>query len=96
MGQHADIGLFIESAYGWNAVSRLLKDERESASAIDAGRLFQSGIVRYTVPLHKGDDFLLALGRCRLSWFRGRRAGLVALCIPIKSGGMAIRLCNIL
>ena len=53
--------------YGDTHASRLLNGVRESASAMEAGNWFHSGIVRNTVEFQSGDDFHVALGRSSLS-----------------------------
>ena len=44
-----------------------LNEVRESASAMEAGNWFHSGIVRNIVEFQSGDDFLVALGCSSLS-----------------------------
>ncbi len=61
----------------------------ELASATVAGRLFHSGMVRNTVLCQRGGALNLACGRRRLSWFSGRRAGLVARTMSISVGDTA-------
>ena len=79
-----------EHAYGLCASSRLLKVDRESASATEAGMLFLSGMVRNEKECQSGECLSLARGRCKLSWFLEPRAGLLARDILIVSGGIAI------
>ena len=79
-----------EHAHGLCASSRLLNANRELASAIEAGMLFHSGIVRSEKECQSGECLSLACGRCKLSWFLEPRAGLLARDILIVSGGIAI------
>ena len=79
-----------EHAYGLCASSRLLKVDKESASATEAGMLFHSGMVRKEKERQSGECLSLARGRCKLSWFLEPRAGLLARDILIVSGGIAI------
>ena len=55
--------------YGERVDSWLLKAVIEPASAIDAGREFHCGMVRYTEEVHRGEDGRLALGRNRVCGF---------------------------
>ena len=86
-----------EHACGLCASSRLLKVDRESASATEAGMLFHSGMVRNETKCQSGECLSLARGRCKLSWFLEPRAGLLARDIPEMTSPMDIRwlkLCN--
>ena len=53
--------------YGDTHCSRLLKEETESASAVEAGSWFHSGMVLKTVEFQRGDDFPWALGLSSLT-----------------------------
>ena len=76
------------NSYSDEHASRLLNAVRESASAVEAGNWFHSGIVLIMVEFQSGDDFRCALGLCSLSGLETPLAVLFDLVMSTDSGGI--------